>query len=186
MRAMLSRVTLLALAVSFLIACGGTDADPIGDACEDYCTLVMRNCQGGVAQYPDVSTCTATCEAMELGTVGARDGNTIHCRTFWAAIAEGDPTTCTRAGPGGDGTCGTNCQSFCATTLSLCSSEPNPPYSSTTECESMCPSYDATEVFDASDLAGNTLACRIYHMTAASTDPGTHCAHTVAASPVCI
>jgi hypothetical protein len=185
---MLSRVTPLALATSLLLACsGGADPDPVADACDDYCTLVLRNCGGGAAaQYSDVSTCLATCSNMELGTAGTRDGNSIACRTFWAAAAEGDQAACTAAGPGGDGVCGTNCQSFCATTLSICADQANPPYASTAECEAMCAGYDATETFDASDLAGNTLACRIYHMTAASTEPDTHCAHTVANSPVCL
>lgn len=177
----------LSLALCVLLACGGPETDPVGNACDDYCTLIMRNCQGDVAQYPDISTCMSTCEHISLGTAGSRDGNTIACRTFWAAISEGTPMeTCRRAGPGGDGTCGTNCESFCSTTLSICGSEPNPPYASLAECETMCATYNATELFDASDLSFNTLACRLYHMTAASTDPGTHCSHTIANSSVCI
>lgn len=184
---MLIRVTPLLLAASLgLAACGGSDPDPVASACEDYCVVVTRHCQGAVAQYPDISTCLATCETMDVGAAGARDGNNIACRTFWAAISEGDNLRCTRAGPGGDGTCGTNCQSFCAASLDICVDQANPPYASIAECEAMCAGYDASEPFDASDLAGNTLACRIYHMTAASTDPDTHCSHLVANSPVCL
>lgn len=177
---------LLALAVgSSLAACGGGDVDEIGNACGDYCVLIMRNCQGAVAQYPDVSTCEATCAAMEVGAAGARSGNTISCRTFWAAISESDATACTKAGPGGDGTCGTNCESFCATTTAICGDQANPPYASEAGCLQACGGLADTEAFDASDLSGDTLACRLYHMTAASTDPDTHCGHTAVSSVTC-
>ncbi len=168
------------------LACGGTEVDRVANACEDYCVLVMRNCQGAVAQFSDVSTCRATCETLELGAPDDRGGQTIACRTYWAAIAEGDPTACTRAGPGGDGTCGTNCESFCAITDALCSDQSVPPYASVAACLAACPGLDATETYDASDIAGNTLACRIYHLTAASTDPDTHCSHTAVNSVTCL
>jgi hypothetical protein len=169
-----------------LAACGGTEVDEVENACDDYCVLVMRNCQGTVAQYSDVSTCLSTCQTMEVGDPGQNAGNNIACRTYWAGISEGDSAACTRAGPGGDGTCGTNCESFCATTMALCSDQTTPPYTSVADCEASCPGLDASEVFDASDIAGNTLACRIYHMTAASTDQDTHCIHTAVQSAVCL
>ncbi len=183
---MVTRGLLVAAACLCLAACGGTEIDAVGNACDDYCVLVMRNCQGPVAQFSDVSTCRATCETMEVGQPGVGTGNTIACRTFWAAIAEGQPPACTRAGPGGDGTCGTNCESMCAAVDAICSDQTNPPYASTAECETACQGFVATETFDASDIAGNTLACRIYHTTAASTDPDTHCSHTGVVSPVCL
>jgi hypothetical protein len=169
-------------------ACSGTSVDELGNACEDYCTLVMRNCQGAVAQYPDLSTCMSTCESMPIGDDGARAGNSIECRTFWAAISEGNMADCVKAGPGGAGTCGTNCESFCASTLEICSDVPGvtPPYDSAAECMGACNGYSMTEVFDASDISGNTFACRLYHMTAASSDPLTHCQHTGVDSAVCI
>ena len=48
--------------------------------------------------------------------------------------------------------------------------------------------FDDSEKYDAGDSSGNTLACRLYHLTVAATDAGsaaTHCPHTVADSPVC-
>jgi len=184
---MLIRVTPLALAASLcLAACGGTSTDPVANACDDYCALAMRNCKGAVAQYSDISTCMATGSGRGRGTAGDTSGNTIACRTYWAAISEGDELMCTRAGPGGDGTCGTNCQSFCATTMAICGDQPSPPYASVAACETACQGFDMNERFDASDLGGNTLACRIYHMTAASTEPDTHCRHTKQQSDVCL
>src|SRR5574338_791241 len=105
MRAMRIRVLAVLLVVVALGgACGGTSVDELENACEDYCTLVMRNCQGAVAQYPDLSTCMATCQTMPIGDEGARQGNNIECRTFFAAISEGNTAECVKAGPGGAGT----------------------------------------------------------------------------------
>lgn len=164
---------------------GGDDLE-LENACDDYCVLVLRNCTGAVAQYSDLSTCMATCQTMDLGTPGTTDGNNIACRTFWAAISEGDATDCTRAGPGGDGVCGANCESFCSSTMAICADQANPPYASEAECLSACQGFSTTERYDAGDVAGNTFACRLYHMTAASADPITHCQHTSVNSSVCL
>jgi hypothetical protein len=187
MRAM--RIRGLAVLLNVIVlggACSDTAVDELENACNDYCTLVMRNCQGAVAQYPDLSTCMSTCQTMPIGTDGQRDGNNIECRTFWAAISEGNMGECVKAGPGGAGVCGSNCESFCASTLEICSDQPVPPYNSAAECMSACNGYSMTEVFDASDISGDTFACRLYHMTAASTDANTHCQHTGVDSAVCI
>jgi hypothetical protein len=167
-------------------ACSDVAVDEVENACDDYCTLVLRHCQGTVAQYSDVSTCLATCRTMALGNPGDREGNTIACRTFWAAVAEGDTMDCTRAGPGGDGACGSNCESFCAATLDICVDQESPPYASLGECMGACAGYSTTERYDATDVGGNTFACRLYHMTAASADPDTHCQHTGVNSAVCL
>lgn len=189
MRLRVTSLASFALVASLCLACSGdgTDPDPLSNACDDYCTLVIRSCEGDVAQYPDLTACEATCAVMAQGNPGDRSGNTIACRTFWASAAEGNPQAfCRRAGPGGDGTCGTNCESFCATTLAICADQENPPYDSLMACNEMCATYDMTQLFDANDLGGNSLACRIYHMTAASTVPGEHCPHTQADSSVCV
>ena len=178
-------VAVLMLVVALGSACSDTTVDELENACNDYCTLVMRNCQGAVAQYPDLSTCMSTCQTMPIGTDGQRDGNNIECRTFWAAISEGNMAECVKAGPGGAGTCGSNCESFCASTLAICADPQLAPYDSVSDCMTACNMYSMTEVFDASDISGNTFACRLYHMTAASTDPDTHCQHTSVDSAVC-
>lgn len=162
------------------------DVDPKIAACADYCELTMRNCTGAVAQYTDVSTCQATCLAMPLGDPEAPTGNTIACRTFEAAIAE-DATrlACTKAGPGGDGTCGDNCESFCTLALDLCSGRPDS-YPDRATCLETCAGFSTAETYDAGDIAGDTFACRLYHLTAAASAPEIHCAHIGAVSPVCL
>lgn len=173
----------LGLGLVLATAACGEDVDPISGACDDYCEVVMRNCTGGVAQFTDISTCHAVCETMPLGDPVSPTGDTIACRTFQAAVAEDDATmACTKAGPGGDGACGGNCESFCAIADELCPSA----FSDTAACMSTCGGFSSTEVYDASDIAGDTFACRLYHLTAAATNPDVHCAHIGAVSPVCL
>lgn len=180
----LSTAGVLALVLG-VVACG-EDVDQVERACDDYCELVMRNCTGGVAQYTDLSTCMATCEAMPLGEPASPAGDTIACRTFYAAVAEDDKTNaCTKAGPGGADTCGNDCDSFCALAMAICEGQPGS-FPDLATCQSACAGFDASEPYDASDVDGDTFACRLYHLTAASTAPDVHCSHIVAASPLCL
>lgn len=168
----------------WFVGCGG-DGDTTDGPCQDYCRLVMRNCAGDDRQYSAIDNCEATCATFEVGDPEVHEGNTIECRTFWAAIAEGDPTVCAMAGPGGNGQCGTNCESFCAATQAICGGEDDAPYGSVAECETACAGFAPEPAYTANVVSGDSLACRIYHMTAASTDPGLHCPHTGAVSDTC-
>jgi len=182
-----SDVLALALALAMIGGAGcGTDVDAHVGACQDYCELAMRNCTGDVAQYTDLSTCRATCAAMPLGDPASPTGDTVACRTFQASLAE-DPAAhaCTKAGPGGAGTCGDDCASFCSLAFELCAGRPGM-YADPATCLSACAGFSKTEVYDASDIAGDTFACRLYHLTAASADPATHCSHIGVQSPVCL
>ena len=42
-----------------------------------------------------------------------------------------------------------------------------------------------TEPYDAGDVAGNTFACRLYHLTVATTLPDAHCPHIQPTSATC-
>ncbi len=179
------RAGALALALAAVAACS-EEADPRAAACEDYCELVQRNCTGTVGQYSDLATCVATCRAMPLGDPVSPAGNTISCRTFQAGVAE-NPTAmaCTAAGPGGAGTCGEACESFCSLALSICAGQPGS-FADAASCMSQCAGFDQTEVYDFMDVAGDTFACRLYHLTAAASAPDIHCSHIVENSPVCL
>jgi hypothetical protein len=184
----LRRYALVALALALVVgatACS-EDVDPRIAACADYCELTMRNCTGDVAQYTAGDTCQATCRAMPLGDPASPTGNTISCRTFQAALAENTmAAACTRAGPGGDGGCGDNCDSFCTLALELCSGRPDS-YPDFDTCRTTCSGFSQVEPYDANEIDGDTFACRLYHLTAASTQPDIHCAHIGAVSPVCL
>ena len=150
------------LLLASVVACGGDTGDPKVGECEDYCDLITAHCSGAEAQYSDRNSCLATCEAMALGDPDTHAGNTIACRTFQAAAAERNPAaTCVGAGPAGAGVCGSICESFCAT------------------AEELCP-----DVY-ASDLDGDSIECRVYHLTAASIAPDVHCPHIGVTSVTC-
>lgn len=112
-------------------------------------------------------------------------GNTLGCRTYHAGAAAGDPTThCVHAGPGGAAACGSNCEGFCTLALETCTGG-NEQWATMAECMTECNGYDQTEPYDTSDTAGDSFACRLYHLIAAIDDPELHCPHIVEASAPC-
>lgn len=179
---------LLALAIS-LAACGGDDAAGGPDAmlatCEDYCDEIMTNCSGAESQYSSRDICLDACATFPQGTAGQQTGNSLECRTYHAGAALGDAVThCVHAGPGGAGVCGANCDGFCQIVQGSCTGA-DEAYASDVACIEACMDFTDTEKFDVGDVAGDTLACRLYHASVATADPGTHCAHTQPTSVTC-
>ncbi len=162
------------------------DFDIVGPAtCDDYCTAILANCSGVEAQYGSMATCLASCAAFPQGAIGDMSGDTLECRDYHAAAAAADATThCVHAGPGGAGVCGANCAGYCDIVIDACTAG-NMVYNNLGECTTACGGFTDTEKYDAGDMTGDTLACRLYHATAASTDPTTHCGHTAAISATC-
>jgi len=191
------------LALTFAAGCPADDADtdtdvgttagsitassePTGGAadltCTDYCTAITAHCTAANAQYSAMDTCMGSCKAFEVGTAADTSGNTLGCRLYHAGAAAMDPSLhCAHAGPGGAGVCGGNCEGFCAIAGDACAGT----FADDAACATACATYDQTEPYDASDGAGDTFACRLYHLTVATTLPDPHCAHIVEASPTC-
>ena len=84
----------------------------------------------------------------------------------------------------GAGVCGANCDGFCQIVQASCTGA-NEAYPSDEMCIEACMDFDDTEKFDVGDVAGDTLACRLYHASVATADPGTHCGHTEPVSATC-
>jgi hypothetical protein len=178
------RRALSAALLALASACGGDTGDPQEGECEDYCDLVAEHCAGAVAQYPDRGSCLATCAAMDPGDPEDPTGDTVACRTFAAAAAELDSSTCPTAGPGGYGRCGTPCEAFCGLAEELCTGDLTA-YADSAACLSACAAFVPAPPFDASDTGGDSFECRLYHLTAASVDPNLHCGHIGPVSPTC-
>ncbi len=191
-------------ALAALVACGGDDeATPIdapmvtvdasgpdaaglAQTCANYCTLITANCNGNLAMYADAATCMATCTHAPAGTAADMSGNTLGCRIYHADAAAGNAALhCRHAGPGGDGVCGADCEGFCTLTLGACAGQAAPPYASMSACMTSCAGFATTPAYSASTTGGNSLACRLYHATAASTNPALHCPHTMPTSATC-
>ncbi len=158
-------------------------------SCADYCTTITANCKMDTsdAQYfigtdNGMTSCMTACEGFPVGVKDETSGNTLGCRTYHAGAAEGDPTThCPHAGPGGAAMCGMNCEGFCSVAVKVCGST----YADETACMTECSGFMDTVRYDVSEASGDTLACRLYHLTAAAVDPVMHCPHIVAASAPC-
>lgn len=165
---------------------GGTGDDTTGGgnaACDAYCATITTNCPGAETQYGNAGFCAGSCATLPPGAAADMAGNTLGCRTYHAGAAMMDPVThCVHAGPGGAGVCGSNCEGFCTIAMAACPEK----WVDSAACMAACGMWDDSEKYDATDLGGNTLACRLYHATAATVDGATHCPHVGGDSPPCM
>jgi len=181
------RAALFALPVLLLVACqmiAGIEDDDYGTTpppsaqCVKYCDSVKTACTGNNKVYATPETCLGVCRQLPSGDTAEPDqGNTVACRANQASLAveTGAPNDhCPAAGPGGAGLCGTNCASYCMMLKSLCPET----YKELDRCESQCNALPDTGAFDVSgNYNGDTIQCRLVHLSAATGDPGLHCSH---------
>ncbi|HEX3854567.1 MAG TPA: hypothetical protein VHW01_26570, partial [Polyangiaceae bacterium] len=168
----------------------GADSGPAAPtpACEDYCTRIMKLCQKPNEAYTDISTCLGICALIPPGSEIEKTGDTLACRVNQLAIQESPsaesgtlPEACARSGPGGDGACGSNCESYCQLYKSACKDDQpdltSAQYDQDT-CVAKCAGLSDTGKFDTDlNYTGDTLQCRLIHTSAATVDPATHCVH---------
>jgi hypothetical protein len=163
------------------MADAGGDAMPEVDPealCDEYCTAVMRNCTDTNAVYASREECLAVCAHLPSGDPADPTGNTVACRLKEAKAARNSDEPafhCPEAGPGGEGECGENCESYCLLTSELCDLETMPEGD---ECLRQCSALrdlgtDGTiNRYNAErDRAGDTLQCRLVYTTASALDP---------------
>ena len=198
------RTTIAIVTALCLTACGDSEGDdgddtptidaPMGTAdmnpgtpatCASYCTTIQANCTAANEQFSSPAECMASCTTWEQGALGAQAGNSLECRGYHATAAGASPAIhCTHAGPGGDALCGTNCEGFCTLVLGVCIGANEQYGGDMGACMTACEMF-TTDPYSTADTAGDTLSCRLYHATAASTNPGLHCDHTAAVSATC-
>lgn len=156
-----------------------------GPTCTAYCATIEANCTGTNDQYSSNAACLASCAPIPDGTAADMGGNTVGCRTYHAGAAMSAPAVhCPHAGPGGAGACGANCEGFCTIALGVCTGA-NQVYASLAQCLTECAGFPTAPPYNTTTTSGDSFACRMYHLTAASLDPAGHCSHIVEASPVC-
>ncbi|HEY1533342.1 MAG TPA: hypothetical protein VGF76_04975 [Polyangiaceae bacterium] len=165
----------------------GADAGPSAQ-CQDYCTRIMALCTKPNEAYADISTCLGICALIPPGSAIEKTGNSLVCRLNQLAIQESpsaEPSSlaeaCARSGPGGNGACGTDCESYCQLYKAACQADqPNltsEQYDQDT-CVSKCQGLSDPGTFDTDlNYTGDTLQCRLVHTSAATVDPATHCVH---------
>jgi hypothetical protein len=155
---------------------GGTKVEP-KTLCERYCDTVMANCTGDFPVYRSRSVCDQVCKVLPAGREGDTSVNSVECRLHFAELAATIGETnvnCPAAGPGGDGLCGANCDGFCTIALAAC---PDSPISGL-GCAKACSDLPDPGGYNSNIETGNSIECRLYHASAATVDPMTHCKHT--------
>ena len=166
---------------------GGTAAieEPL---CDRYCETVATACTGQNEQFASLDACLAVCERLEPGSVGDVAGNTVECRLARAQLAQrtGEAADyCSSAGPGGGGACGEDCEGFCALMAETCPAA----MGTYEECLPVCATVPDLSgppdnvAYNTSVQDGNSLQCRLFHVTAATLDPIAHCVHAAGLAP---
>jgi hypothetical protein len=145
--------------------------------CETYCNDIMSVCIGNNAVYATMEACLGVCALLPPGDPSepGRD-NTVACRQTQIANAQlGELSlNCPRAGPGGDGYCADNCDSYCLLFEKACKDvfKPLP------NCKQACGVLKNRGMFDViDDHGGDTLQCRLTHVSNAAAEPTEHCPH---------
>lgn len=168
---------------------GGTGGSTPAPSCDSYCANIQANCKDANAQYGSNDQCMAVCASFPIGTAADMAGNSVGCRTYHGGDPAADDagTHCPHAGPLGDGVCGDDCDSFCTIAIAICGGEAAPPYASKDECMTACAGFKGTDEvpYNTAATAGDSLACRMYHLTVATGDKATHCPHIAAVSTTC-
>jgi hypothetical protein len=146
--------------------------------CKDYCATVMANCTGDNAVYTTEELCLGVCGALKPGDESEPLGNTVACRARQASLATEEPSVnCIAAGPGGNGICGTDCDAYCQIFPKICPNDYE--YTSTKDCLQACSGLiEQPDRFDViKDHGGDTIECRLVHVSAATAEPTMHCPH---------
>jgi hypothetical protein len=163
------------------------------DTCDYYCTAIQAHCTGANQQYTTPEMCQAVCKAFKPGPI-MDSSNTaeddLGCRIYHADVpASMDPAThCFHGGPaaGAPDECSKDfCSTFCGLAESICTGA-HSQYPDAATCMTDCAKFPVSAGnYGTADVSKNDQFCRLYHLTAASVDPATHCAHIVSASAVC-
>jgi hypothetical protein len=188
---------LLWLVLLLALACGKVDSkaeagDTVNDrasgGCSDYCDSVMSACTGENAVYVSQEECLSVCDLLEPGDAEQPSGNTLACRAAQARSAERNPHAyCSAAGPGGNGSCGSDCEAYCGMYSQACPAEAAA--QGIDGCIENCGTLVDQPSFDlVTDHGGDTIECRLVHLAVATLNPSEHCQHAqlAATQPWCV
>jgi hypothetical protein len=168
-----------------LVGGGGAGGEAPGNLCDQYCTTVTTNCTDANQQYSSEANCNQVCPNLPGFNDPSEIGNTVGCRLGNAEEAEliGPNDECPTAGPGTDGQCGENCETFCLLLEKACGVETVDqfPYPDQGTCRDDCETFPDIGGFSADPNAGtvdgDSVQCRLYHVSQAFIDPAFHCQH---------
>jgi hypothetical protein len=147
----------------------------------------MTGCTGSFALYSTTDACLGVCAKLPPGDDLEPAGNTVACRARQAtlAIMTKEPAPyCPAAGPGGAGVCGENCDSYCSLLQQTCPAE----FAMNPDCLHACSTLNDTGKFDLqANHEGDTIQCRLEHVSNATVQAKTHCPHAaIVSSDYCV
>ncbi len=151
-------------------------------ACESFCADVQTTCTGGNQVYTSEEVCRRVCVNFDLGKPLDQTGNTITCRinNVKQAKQNGEVQThCPAAGPGGNGICGADCESYCGLMDAICPDI----FASRVGCGTECLKLPTQNTYNTAIMSGKDVQCRLYHVSAATTNTMLHCPHAGGAVP---
>jgi hypothetical protein len=145
--------------------------------CAEYCSLVDGTClpdqdaAKNHAVYPSETLCLAACAALPPGSPDKPEENSVYCRyqqAKKAASTQDFVDYCPPAGPGGgrngdETVCGSNCDGYCTLMLAACAET----FPTMTACQDACAMIPDLGNYNKSIQEGNSIQCRLYHVTAA-------------------
>jgi hypothetical protein len=146
--------------------------------CDSYCTTITAACTGANAQYSIGDSCANACAGFDTGEFNDA-GNTLGCRAYHASVAQDSPELhCPHAGPLGTGACSdaetSPCEAFCQIAEEVC------PDAYAGDCTKVCADYVEGDYSVNPPAEGNSLACRMYHLSVAAQGGDNitlHCPH---------
>jgi hypothetical protein len=163
---------------------GGSGGAPPVPTCAAYCAAIQAACTISNQQYGDLVTCMTACPAFPVGAGADMAGDTLGCRVHYTTMASASATAagawCTKAGPGGDGTCGENCGGYCDLVMMYCTdANAAKIYDDRAGCMADCAAHVTDAKYTSGNPGrtdmGNEVACQLYHAVEASQAPGEHC-----------
>jgi hypothetical protein len=155
--------------------------------CEQYCDTVQANCSGAFAVYVSRQNCLAVCRHLQPGEPGIDGVNTVHCRLRQAQVAvdlRDYVNHCPPAGPGGADICGSNCEGLCTILQRSCVN--NEQFETDADCLQNCmitPDIGGFNTADPDMSEGDSVQCRLWHVSASAEAVKPHCPHAAGASP---
>jgi len=146
--------------------------------CQNYCDTVTAACNANDQQYASNDVCLKFCGKLDPGQPDDTSGDTVYCRLNKAKDVKGTGETgsCPIAGPGGDGTCGSNCDALCTVALKTCATQASA-FISVDACEAECVKLQDIGHYNVKRQDEFDVQCRLYHVSAAQLDPAFHCPH---------
>jgi hypothetical protein len=134
------------------------------------------------------------------GTAGDMNMNTLECRFYHAGAASVPDPHCFHAGPlgsapgddSGSQCGGMRCSSFCQAAFEICEGN-DAQWGTQQECQDVCAMFPDDIDYNTLETGGDSLACRMYHLSVAADAKAngdaagvtTHCGHTALDSSTC-